>query len=116
MTTSSQAIAWEIWRRFRWAFLSCAALIPLAALAHLAFGRAFPELVGFFEGTAILLTASALIIIFSFCEVDEKRRTTGFPTRLFVLPIHTFKLVSLPVFYGVITLVCFYFAWAMLLS
>jgi hypothetical protein len=116
MNTPAQAIAWEIWRRFRWAFLCCAALIPLAAVAHLGLGRAFPELVGLFEGTAIILSASALIIIFCFCEVDEKRRTTGFPTRLFVLPIHTFKLVSLPVFYGVISLVCFYFAWAILLT
>jgi hypothetical protein len=115
MNSPAQAIAWEIWRKFRWAFLCCAAVIPVAAVVHLAFGRAIPELVGFFEGTAILLSGSTLIIIFAFCEVDEKRRTTGFPTRLFVLPIHTFKLVSLPIIYGVITVICFYFVWAMLL-
>ena len=116
MNSPAQAIAWEIWRKFRWVFCCCAAVIPIAALAHLAFGRAFPELVGFFEGTAMLLSVSALIVIFSFCEVDEKRKTTGFPTRLFVLPIGTFKLVTLPIVYGVITVMGFYFIWAALLA
>ncbi|HUR44712.1 MAG TPA: hypothetical protein VMZ27_02465 [Candidatus Saccharimonadales bacterium] len=112
----ARAIAWEIWRRFRWVFIIAAALIPFSAVLHLGLGGEFPELVGIFEGAAALLSLMALVVVFTFCEVDATQRTTGFPTRLFVLPIDTFKLVSLPVLYGGLALLCLYWVWTVLLN
>ena len=51
------------------------------------------------------------LAIFSYTEFNPQRGTTGFPHRLFVLPVTTFQLVAVPMILGVAALEVVILAW-----
>jgi len=106
------AIAWEIWRKNRWALVVVLAAIPASFLLQMLLGPWIPEMVKIWEFLLILL--SLIIVFWSFCftEMDAQGRHLGFPSRMFVLPVRTWKLVSYPVFFGTGGILLFYFVWS----
>ncbi len=112
MKTPSIAIAWEIWRKNRWALVVVLAAIPASFLLRILLGPWIPEMVKVWEFLLILL--STVIVFWSFCftEMDARGRNLGFPSRMFVLPVRTWKLVSYPVLYGTGSILLFYFLWS----
>ncbi|HKQ40149.1 MAG TPA: hypothetical protein VJ063_18900, partial [Verrucomicrobiae bacterium] len=61
-----------------------------------------------------LLMAGSLLFVFgsfNYTEFNPQKEWTGFPYRLFTLPVTTFRLVALPVTLGVGTVELVYVAW-----
>ncbi|MCW5551609.1 MAG: hypothetical protein KIS67_05510 [Verrucomicrobiae bacterium] len=59
--------------------------------------------------------ALSLAVIFGclkFTESDRKQRFTGFPARLFTLPVRTWQLVIYPMLFGAVAVSLIYLAWA----
>ncbi len=48
---------------------------------------------------------------FNCTEINSTREWNGFPYRLFALPVRTWKLVTLPIFLGVVSVELVYVAW-----
>src|SRR5437867_2282089 len=111
MHSPASAMAWEIWRKNRWALMPVAAGIPASFLLWSIFGAWIPEVVKLSEFFLVLLSAVTLFWTFSFTELDIRGRHSGFPSRMFVLPVRTIKLVTYPVLYGTLTILLFYFGW-----
>src|SRR5258706_9060730 len=58
-----------------------------------------------------------LFLTFVFCgftDSDRRARLTGFPSRLFSLPVSTRTLISTPILFGVVSAGLVYMAWAKL--
>ncbi len=55
-----------------------------------------------------------MIVFWSFCftEMDARGRHLGVPSRMFVLPVRTLKLVSYPIIFGTASILLFYLAWS----
>ena len=111
MHTPGIAIAWEIWRKNRWGLTLVAACLPLSLLVWAASAGRWPNGVRIFEFYIVLLSLVILFWAFSFTELDARGRHSGFPSRLFVLPVRTARLVSYPILYGVVSILVFYFVW-----
>src|SRR5687768_5784433 len=62
-----------------------------------------------------LMTFSLVLvfILFLYAEFNPRKNWHGFPYRLFVLPLPTWKLIAVPMFLGVFFLEAIYFFWAM---
>src|SRR6185436_4726890 len=103
MKSSAAAIAWEIWSRNRWFLSAVVAAIPLSFLGWVTIGAWWPETIKIFELFAIQLSIGVLFWAFSFTEQDSRGRHSGFPARMFVLPVRTRTLVSYPMLYGVVS-------------
>lgn len=52
-----------------------------------------------------------MLSAFNYTEFNPAREWSGFPYRLFVLPVRTWQLVTLPMLLGVISLELLYLAW-----
>src|SRR5437867_274328 len=111
MHSPAAAIAWEIWRKNRWALSLVAAAIPLSFPIWSLVGAAIPEATQIFEFFAILLSMATVFWAFSFTEMDARGRHSGFPSRMFVLPVRTVKLVSYPALYGTGVILLLYSLW-----
>lgn len=120
MNSPFTALAWEIWRRRRgsaWVVLACIAvgvLVNRLILDHFKFvlGDDVGNLSPFF---GMLMTLSFLLLmgIFNYTEISN-REWSGFPYRLFVLPVPTWQLVLLPMALGVAAVELNYYAWVKL--
>jgi hypothetical protein len=120
MSSPTLGLMWQIWFRNRKAIWSLIAVL----CAGIVFAAVFGDLVHashndrFSRGTTLaagivgehLFGAAFLLTLWicSFTEFNPSRGTTGFPHRLFVLPISSFRLVAVPMAFGVIgmELVC----------
>jgi hypothetical protein len=58
------------------------------------------------------LSIAASFVLFRFTESDRRERFTGFPSRLFTLPVRTIWLLTWPMLYGATMVVLIYLAWA----
>lgn len=120
MNSPIAALTWEIWRRGRiyaWLCIGCVlfcALINLVVLDRLhippMFRKVFPTIF------SLLMTLSFLFLagIFNYTETNSTKEWSGFPYRLFVLPVRTWQLVALPMVYGVAAVELLYLAWVKL--
>jgi hypothetical protein len=116
MKSPLTALAWEIWHRGRRSIglvlgcLALCALINLAIVARLPTESARANFAPFF-GLLMVLSFLLLMGIFNYTEFNSTREWHGFPYRLFVLPIRTWKLVALPMLLGVVSVELVYFGW-----
>lgn len=108
------AVAWEIYRPQRGAFVSLfGVLLICAAFRWLAPGSGTKD--GWFPNCCVLLlglSLAASFVLFKFTESDRRERFTGFPSRLFTLPVRTIWLLTWPMLYGATMVVLVYLAWA----
>src|SRR5688572_6587420 len=96
------ALTWDIWARNRTLVWWLCGLVVFSCV----FNSVLPDvreskpdngLVNFHVAAATLLLVLA---IFGYTEFNPQKGSTGFPRRLFVLPVSTFKLVALPTILG----------------
>src|SRR5580692_5737040 len=113
MSSPLATLAWEIWRRGR-----RLAWLALGGLAFCVVVRlTVPERLVSSEGVhtvyGLLMVLSFLLVmgIFNYTEYNATREWHGFPYRLFVLPIRTWRLVTLPMLLGVVSVELLYAAW-----
>lgn len=108
------ALAWEIYRPQRGAFLALAAVMLLCA-GYRWFVPGMGAMVGWFPDCCFLLlglSLAAAFVLFKFTESERRERFTGFPSRLFTLPVRTIWLLTWPMFFGAATVVLIYLGWA----
>lgn len=112
--TPAAALAWEIYRPQRAAFVTLAGvMVVCAGYRWLVPGIAAMN--GWFPDCCILLlglSLAAAFVLFKFTESERRERFTGFPSRLFTLPVRTVSLLTWPMFYGAATVVLLYLGWA----
>ncbi len=110
------ALVWEIWRRRR---VSAYVVVACVAFSALVNDLILPHVVltaddlgNFSPFFGILMVVSFLFVmgIFNYTE-NSSREWSGFPYRLFVLPIPTWQLVLLPMVLGVVAVEANYYAW-----
>jgi len=105
-------LAWDIWLRNRTSIKVVIGILLFACAFNVVLpdrdSRADAGMLGFFLTVVAMLL---LLAIFGYTEFNPQRGTTGFPHRLFVLPVTTFKLVALPTILGVISLEVVVLAW-----
>src|SRR5438876_7890581 len=121
MKYPAQALSWEIWQRSRGSVWLIAGTISFCWFLNLL----VPDSSGLSPSNRErILTVEWLLAVVSFLfvfgmfnhtEFDPRKEWTGFPYRLFVLPVPTWLLVLCPILLGVVTVELVYFAWVKLL-
>ena len=118
MNSPVTALIWEIWQRNRRSFAWLIAILLFGWI----FSRSMPDSdrevesrrdwIGVVLG--LLMAGSLLCVfgIFNFTESSPGRDWSGFPYRLFVLPVSTGTLVLVPVALGLLCLEIVYSIWA----
>ncbi|MEW6303831.1 MAG: hypothetical protein AB1705_10195 [Verrucomicrobiota bacterium] len=105
------------WLKNRRMFLGVFATALLCGLFNLAADTP-PGSVGGFDFFAYAPLGASLFLIFHYCsltESDPRGRFTGFPARLFTLPVSTALLVTAPMLFGIALLLAVYVLWAKLI-
>jgi hypothetical protein len=115
MTCSpAAALVWEICRESRFMFLAVLAAIPACAIVQ-QFLSESPAASKKFVDFCTLPMALSLAVVFvrlKFTESDRKQQFTGFPARLFTLPVRTWQLVICPMLFGAAVVSLIYLGWA----
>lgn len=123
MRSPALAIGWSLWMRHRAVNAAVLTTIPLCALLYRGFLAMIPERPT--EGRDFLnelpLTifpmALSLVWVLYVCaqtENDERKGFTGFPNRMFALPLRTGFLVTCHMAYGIAAMLLVHLAWAWL--
>lgn len=110
MITPPLALSWEMWWRHRWGFAAAAAVVAGFAVAS-----------GIESLSAQLVQALTIWFVFALCyvigafaygsEARPEAPESGFPPRLFVLPVSTWLLVALPMIQGMIAALLLWLGW-----
>jgi hypothetical protein len=120
MRSQAMAVLWGIWARSRTAVLLAAACVSATVLMKLLLPEAsllagqhhnpLAEMVIFHIAAAsLLLTLS----VFSYTEFDPQKSQSGFPRRLFVLPVTSFQMVFVPMALGVMAIELLVLMWSL---
>jgi hypothetical protein len=116
MRSAVVVLAWEFWAANRRGWLIVLSTIVGCALLY----RILAEPLQQSEGLRFfccLPMVMSLILVGAFCNFTDRERRdgiAGFPRRLFVLPLKTRFLVTLPMLFGLLSVVTIYIAWATL--
>lgn len=110
-------LAWEIWRRkYTYVCLSVGAL-PCYLLFYWAIHSHVhnEEMLGALSVPWVACSLFWMIATFIYTEVNSEKGWTGFPQRLFVLPVPTVVLVMLPMLLGMLSAALVCLAWLRLI-
>ena len=114
------ALAWEIWRQNRRSIWLVLGIITFCSLVNQLVPEqirkvdAYRELLGILDGMMMALSFLFIFGIFNYTSSNSGKDWTGFPYRLFVLPVPTFLLVAFPMVLGVLSVDLVYWFWAKL--
>jgi hypothetical protein len=117
MRSPIAALAWEICYRNRRTILVIAAIVLSAWLFNLFFAGEFRATVSQSHQLLTincLLTAASLLLVFSifnYTEYNPQKEWTGFPYRLFALPVTALILIAVPMLVGVAAVELVYLVW-----
>ena len=120
MRSPIAALTWEIFRRNHRTIWAIAAIVLLAWFFNLCFAKEFrPTESGTNQLLTIncLLTAASLLLvfaIFNYTEFNPQKEWTGFPYRLFALPVTALTLIAVPMLLGVAGVELVYLVWVRL--
>ncbi|HJZ57495.1 MAG TPA: hypothetical protein VKE74_21175 [Gemmataceae bacterium] len=110
MHSPAGALAWEFWRRHRLGLAAVAALVVgfAAYCAAAPVSRTF----GFVSSVWFGIGLCYVIGVFAYgFEGGLESPASGFPARLFVLPVHTWVLVGWPMLQGTAAAVLLWLGW-----
>ncbi|HJQ80105.1 MAG TPA: hypothetical protein VJ828_09125, partial [Lacipirellulaceae bacterium] len=116
MRSAVVVLAWEFWAANRRGWAIVLSTIAGCALLYRILAGPLQQSEGlrFF---CCLPMVMSLILAGAFCNFTDRERRdgiAGFPRRLFVLPLKTRFLVTLPMMFGLLSVVTIYIAWATL--
>ena len=120
MRSPVTALSWEIWQRNRKAVWLIIGILLFGWLFNLVLPESFRATAAGRERLLVvngLLTGGSLLLVFgvfNYTEFNPQKEWTGFPYRLFALPVATWLLVALPVSLGVAAVELAYLAWVKL--
>jgi hypothetical protein len=110
MHSPAAALAWEFWGRHRWGFSAVGALV----LAFTVAGAISPLSAGLVTVNSMWLVVGLCYVIGVFAYGFEGRlemAESGFPARLFLLPVRTWILVGWPMLQGMVVAVLLWLVW-----
>lgn len=109
-------IARGIWSNGRWGFCALLAVGVIWGLAARITIAVFQNHVVLQVATVMAATMALLVtfLLCNFTETDRRERHSGYPARLFVLPVHTRTLIGAPVLFGVVIAWAIFLVWAKL--
>src|SRR5262245_22016303 len=110
MRSPAVALAWELWGRHRWGLAGVAALVAGFAVACAAspVGRTTAFVYSIWFGIGLCYVIGVFAYGF---EARMEAPESGFPARLFVLPVRTGVLVGWPMVQGMAAVVALWLAW-----
>jgi hypothetical protein len=113
MRSPLAALAWEIWQRSRRSTGLAFGCVIFCALVNLSAPERFAASEAGHAVYGLLMVVSFLLLMgtFNYTEFNPTREWNGFPYRLFVLPVRTWLLVTLPMLLGVVSVELLYVAW-----
>lgn len=111
MRSPTIALTWEIWRRGWRAAAVVVACIAFCTIINLIVHNTNREPFSSIFGFLMVVSFAFLLAVFNCTEFSSTREWSGFPYRLFVLPVPTWKLVGLPMLLGLIVVECLYVGW-----
>ena len=120
MRSPITALTWEIWQRNRRIAWLVIGIILFGWLFNLVLPDHFRASVAGRERlmtvNGMLTVASLLLVfrVFTYTEFNPQKDWTGFPYRLFALPVATWRLVVLPMSLGIAAVELIYLAWVKL--
>jgi len=116
MRSPITALTWEIWQRNRRSARLVIGIVLFGWLFHLVSPPSFGAL-AVARVNCLLSVASLLLVfgIFNYTEFNPLKEWTGFPYRLFALPVATWMLVALPMSLGVAAVELVYLTWVELI-
>src|SRR5262245_13437691 len=111
MRSPTTALIWDIWLRHRTLILGLVAVTVFTCVFNAALPQSLqmwkdstPETFDASDAVEVLdfmLILAALLLFLAICgytELNAQKGSIGFPHRLFVLPLSSFQLVTLPTF------------------
>jgi hypothetical protein len=110
------ALTWDIWLRKRGSISWALALTLVGCFFNLTVGgmarlQEMKSVVGLINAHLFMGTLLLLLSVFGYAEFNPRKGAPGFPNRLFILPVTTFRLVALPVVLGVVVIDIVCLAW-----
>jgi hypothetical protein len=103
MHSAALALGWELWARHRWGWSAIAAGAAAAAVLVRVLPADAARMVAAVAMPLSLFVFLYLVSIFVYAESTLGGKATGFPPRLFTLPVRTSLLVGWPMLYGTAT-------------
>jgi hypothetical protein len=111
MRSPIAALTWEIWFRGRRSAAVVLACISAGALINWIIPDPNHAMFSTVFGFLMVLSFGFILGLLNCTEFNSTRDWNGFPYRLFVLPIPTWRLVAVPMLLGLIVVESLYFAW-----
>src|SRR5580765_4402964 len=117
MRSPVAALTWEIWRRNRRTAWVVLGIVLSAWLFNLCFAGDFRATVSqshqLLTINCLLMAASFLLVfaIFNYTEFNPQKEWTGFPYRLFALPVASLTLTAVPILMGIAAVELVYLMW-----
>src|SRR5687767_7735672 len=90
------ALTWAIWQSHRWGLIGLIAAIPACAALYRLPSICDSEFLRRLSFLPMVGSLFFLFVVFKCTESDRRNRSSGFPSRLFTLPVSTWMLVSCP--------------------
>jgi hypothetical protein len=108
------ALATDLFSAGRRGFAIIVALLAAAAALSLSSYLDDKPILKELTNVALVISLILLFGLLNYTEHHPRSGLTGFPTRLFTLPVSTFKLVTAPMICGLFSVVALYSAWVVL--
>ena len=104
MRSPHSAIVWQLWRRYRWWLASGGAYFVLVTVvSRLLPAGTICDAVTLYLASPLAVGLLGLLSVFAYgYGVDLDNRESGFPKRMFTLPISSRALAGWPMLYGMI--------------
>src|ERR1700722_6687602 len=100
MRSPALAIAWELWGRNRGGILTLLAILLACSIpCSLLPPEKFRDAIGLIGSIEFFFAFLYIVSIFTHSEIRIRKLTSGFPTRMFTLPMRTSVLVALSMIY-----------------
>src|SRR5215831_10291497 len=106
MRSPTAALAWEIWRKSRQRFWIAAGIVLFGWLYNLVLPgdtTTAAHVERRLTLNCMLMVASLICVFgaFNYTEFSRHKEWTGFPYRLFALPVTSLRLVAVPICLGI---------------
>src|SRR5579864_7788990 len=116
MHSPAAALAWELWGRHRWGLaVVLLYLLGFAVVLNVLPSGEVEPLYGLMGSVQFVFALIYVAAVFAYgfeCRLEATR--SGFPARLFTLPVRTSMLVGWPMLQGVAAVALLWLAWSWL--
>jgi len=121
MRSLTYAMVWDVWNRSRYATFLLLGITVLGLIVHFVAPESMrPDGVNARTGQFVLhwvywhlmmISFFLVFAIFGYTEFNPAKSSTGFPHRLFTLPVTSLRLVAVPILLGIVAIEFIFWTW-----